>query len=169
MKKSNLYVTRKPKMSTMQQYRTIRNRQPRKHLLHTMWTNNRNPLPIRSRTQNQNTNRHTNRKPTTKTNGEMEKMQENNIIGNSTTILNTLILMIVGIIFGKYGATLLQFGITETILTEIITFIILTIFAYINAKYHNTLFPTTPNKTLETEEQVLNDEYETTEDNDDGC
>ena len=96
-------------------------------------------------------------------------MQENNIIGNSTTILNTLILMIVGIIFGKYGATLLQFGITETILTEIITFIILTIFAYINAKYHNTLFPTTPNKTLETEEQVLNDEYETTEDNDDGC
>ena len=94
-------------------------------------------------------------------------MQENNIIGNSTTILNTLILMIVGIIFGKYGATLLQFGITETILTEIITFIILTIFAYINAKYHNTLFPTTT-QTLETKEQVLNDEYETTEDND-GC
>lgn len=95
-------------------------------------------------------------------------MQENNIIGNSTTILNTLILMIVGIIFGKYGATLLKLGIDQTLLTEIITFIIFTIFAYINAKFHNNLFSTTPNKTIETEEQVLNDEYETTDDND-GC
>ena len=96
-------------------------------------------------------------------------MQENNILGNSTTIINSIILMIVGIIFGKYGATLLKLGIDQTLLTEIITFIIFTIFAYINAKYHNNLFPTTPtNQTINTEEQVLNDEYETTEDND-GC
>lgn len=92
-------------------------------------------------------------------------MQENNILGNSTTIINSIILMIVGIIFGKYGATLLKLGIDQTLLTEIITFIIFTIFAYINAKYHNTLFPT--KQTITTEEQVLNDEYETTDD--DGC
>lgn len=76
--------------------------------------------------------------------------------------------MIVGIIFGKYGATLLQLGIDQTILTEIITFIVFTAFAYINAKYHNTLFPTQPNNTIDTEEQVLNDEYEC-DDDEDGC
>ena len=76
--------------------------------------------------------------------------------------------MIAGIIFGKYGATLLKLGIDQTLLTEIITFIIFTIFAYINAKYHNSLFPTTPTQTIETKEQVLNDEYETTDD-EDGC
>lgn len=34
-----------------------------------------------------------------------------NPIGNSTTIVNTIILMLAGIIFGKWGATLLQLGI----------------------------------------------------------
>ena len=94
-------------------------------------------------------------------------MQENNILGNSTTIINTIILMIVGIIFGKYGATLLKLGIDQTLLTEIITFIIFTIFAYINAKYHNNLFPT--KQPVETEEQVLNDEYEIGDNEDGGC
>lgn len=98
----------------------------------------------------------------------MIKMEKNNnIIGNSTTILNTIIIAIAGLIFGRYGATLLQLGIDQTILTEIITFTVFTIFAYINAKYHNTLFNNTPN-TIQTEQQILNDEYITNEDENDG-
>lgn len=93
-------------------------------------------------------------------------MEKNNIIGNSTTIINTIIIALVGIIFGKYGATLLQLGIDQTILTEIITFIVFTTFAYINAKYHNDFF-NKATQTIETEEPVLNDEYITTEEEDD--
>jgi len=98
----------------------------------------------------------------------MEK--NNNIIGNSTTILNTIIIAIAGIIFGKYGATLLQLGINQTVLTEIITFTVFTIFAYINAKNHNTFFNNgeTTTNTIQTEQQILNDEYITNEDENDG-
>ena len=101
-----------------------------------------------------------------------------NKIGNSTTILNSIILMAAGIIFGKWGATLLQMGIDQTILTQIIGFIVFTAFAYINAKYHNSLFgntdaePTTINASetqiFDNDAPVLNDEY-TTGDDDDAC
>ncbi len=108
----------------------------------------------------------------------MQKENETNILGNSTTIINTIILMIVGIIFGKYGATLLKLGIDQTLLTEILTLIIFTTFAYINAKHHNNLFPTKPTNTTTTEDPnkeifdndaptVLNDEYIVSDD--DGC
>ena len=104
--------------------------------------------------------------------------EETNIIGNSTTIINTIIVAIAGIIFGKYGATLLQLGIDQTILIQILSFIVFTAFAYINAKNHNTLFPTQPvdpttTPTTDTEifdndAPVLNDEY-TTNSDEDGC
>lgn len=107
-------------------------------------------------------------------------MTEENFIGNSTTIVNTIIVAIAGIIFGKYGATLLQFGIDQTILIEILSFIIFTAFAYINAKNHNTYFnktetvdpTTTPTNTdteiFDNDAPVLNDEY-TTNSDEDGC
>lgn len=97
-----------------------------------------------------------------------------NPIGNSTTIINSIILMAAGIIFGKYGATLLQMGIDQTILTQILSFIVFTAFAYINAKYHNTLFgnndsePTIDSEIFDNDAPVLNDEY-ITGDDDDGC
>ena len=105
-------------------------------------------------------------------------MTEENFIGNSTTIVNTIIVAIAGIIFGKYGATLLQLGIDQTILIQILSFIVFTAFAYINAKNHNTLFPTQPvdptttlNNTeiFDNDAPVLNDEYTTNSDNDEGC
>ena len=102
--------------------------------------------------------------------------EETNIIGNSTTILNSLILMITGLIVGKYGATLLQFGIDETILTQIISFIVFTAFAYINAKYHNTWFGNSaeePTPIIQNDifdnDAPLNDEYEIKEDDSDDC
>ena len=104
------------------------------------------------------------------------KLMENKI-GNSTTVLNSIILMAAGIIFGKWGATLLQMGIDQTILTQIISFIVFTAFAYINAKYHNTLFgnnaePTTinasENEIFDNDAPVLNDEY-IAGDDDDAC
>ena len=105
--------------------------------------------------------------------------KETNIIGNSTTIINTIILMLTGIIFGKWGATLLQFGIDQTILTQIITFIIFTAFAYLNAKNHNNYFnktetvdptttPTTDTEIFDNDAPILNDEY-TTNSDEDGC
>lgn len=99
-----------------------------------------------------------------------------NPIGNSTTIVNTIILMLAGIIFGKWGATLLQLGIDQTILTQIISFIVLTAFAYINAKYHNSLFNNNESKPINYDSEVfdndapvLNPKYESTGDDNDGC
>ena len=90
-----------------------------------------------------------------------------NYIGNSTTVINSIILMAVGIIFGKWGATLLQLGIDQTILTQIISFIVFTAFAYINAKNHNTFFNNTPIMETNDDAPVLNDEYTTGDDEDD--
>ena len=95
-----------------------------------------------------------------------------NPIGNSTTVINSIILMIAGTIFGKWGATLLQMGIDQTILTQIIGFIVFTAFAYINAKYHNSLFGNNAEPTINASETeifdndapVLNDEYITGDD-----
>lgn len=114
-------------------------------------------------------------------NGEKNMTEQNNLIGNSTTIINTLIVAIAGIIFGKYGATLLQLGIDQTILIQILSFIIFTAFAYINAKNHNTYFnktetvdpTTTPTNTdteiFDNDAPILNDEYTTNDSDEDGC
>lgn len=107
-------------------------------------------------------------------------MTEKNFVGNSTTIVNTIIVAIAGIIFGKWGATLLQLGIDQTILIQILSFIVFTAFAYINAKNNNTLFPTqpvdpttTPTNTdteiFDNDAPVLNDEYTTNDSDEDGC
>ena len=107
--------------------------------------------------------------------------EETNIIGNSTTIINTIIVAIAGIIFGKWGATLLQLGIDQTILIQILSFIIFTAFAYINAKNHNNYFnktetidpTTTPTNTdteiFDNDAPILNDEYTLENSDEDGC
>ena len=61
-------------------------------------------------------------------------------IGNSTTIINTIIVALAGFIFAGIGSTLLQFGIDQTLLTQIIGTIVATIFAIINAQNHNTFW-----------------------------
>lgn len=98
-----------------------------------------------------------------------------NPIGNSTTIINTIIVAVAGIIFGKWGATLLQLGIDQKILVEIISFVVFTVFAYVNAKHHNNLFDGQAESTepaepiFNNDAPVLNDEYEFTGDENDGC
>lgn len=99
-------------------------------------------------------------------------------IGNSTTIINTIIVALAGFIFAGIGSTLLQFGIDQTLLAQIIGTIIATIFAIINAQNHNTFWDKNTDKinipTHMSEEQVAeieqliryyteNEENETTE------
>ena len=67
---------------------------------------------------------------------------ENNkiIIGNVTTIINTLALMFAGLIIGVLSAFGLKLPIDQYGLASIIGLIIATGFAYVNAKYHCTFF-----------------------------
>ena len=69
-------------------------------------------------------------------------MTENNFlsIGNATTIINTIALMCAGPLFAMLVAHFGSLPINETQLAMIIGFVITTVFAYINAKYHNTFW-----------------------------
>lgn len=63
-------------------------------------------------------------------------------IGNVSTIINTVSLMIAGFIFGVLANFGLKLPFDMTGLSAIIGLIIATIFSYVNAKYHNTFFNT---------------------------
>lgn len=62
------------------------------------------------------------------------------LIGNVSTAINTIALMIAGIIFGVISAFGLQLPFDQYSLAGVIGLIIATGFSYINAKYHNTYF-----------------------------
>lgn len=62
------------------------------------------------------------------------------IIGNVTTIINTLALMFAGLIIGVLSAFGLKLHIDQYGLASIIGLIIMSAFAYINAKYHCNFF-----------------------------
>lgn len=70
----------------------------------------------------------------------MEEKNKKIIIGNATTVINTISLMIAGIIFGILSAFGLKLPLDQYSLAGVIGLIIASVFSYFNAKYHNTFF-----------------------------
>lgn len=70
----------------------------------------------------------------------MEKQKKEIIIGNTTTVINTIALMISGAIFGVLASLGLKLPFDMYALASVIGIIIMTGFSYINAKYKNTYF-----------------------------
>lgn len=67
--------------------------------------------------------------------------EENKIlIGNFTTIMNSLLLALAGLIIGALAGIGINLPIDQYGLSAIIGLVIFTIFGYYNAKYHNTFF-----------------------------
>lgn len=88
------------------------------------------------------------------------------LIGNLSTILKFVCMTIAGYLIGVATAHGLDLPIDQTALAEIISTLILFCFAYIDAKYPNTFSFLGNSKVAlayPTEEEVLNDEYVTTE------
>ena len=87
----------------------------------------------------------------------------NQNLGNLTTIIKTISMMIAGYAIGYFISIGLNLPITQEQLSEIIGTITLFILAYLDAKYPN-CFGFLGNNTIiesfETEEDLINDEYE---------
>ena len=93
--------------------------------------------------------------------------QNTNYIGNGTTIGKFILIAFAGWIIGLAASKGLDLGVDATTLAQIIGVIIGLIYSYIDAKHPNTfkwLNNNPINAPLETEETVLNDEYECDED-----
>ena len=90
-----------------------------------------------------------------------------NTIGNLSTIIKIISMWIAGWFIGLLISQGLNLPISEAQLSEVISAIIFLALGYVDAKYPNTFkfFGNEP-APLETEEKVLNDEYECDED---GC
>ena len=65
-------------------------------------------------------------------------MNKNDLIGNITTIVNTLVVVFAGYITGVLASKGLN--IPEETVTELLSTLIFTLFAYYNAKYSNSFF-----------------------------
>ena len=85
-----------------------------------------------------------------------------NLIGNTSTIIKFLALTIAGWIISTLAAQGYNLGIDATTLASVIGAVIGLILAYIDAKYPNSFkwLDNAPTPIIETEETVLNDEYE---------
>ena len=95
-------------------------------------------------------------------------MENNNIIGNITTIGKLIAMIIAGWFIGLCISKGINLPVDQETLSEIIFAILLLIWGYIDAKYPNTFKCLNNAQTpIETEEPVLNPEYEC--DEDDGC
>ena len=100
-----------------------------------------------------------------------------NYIGNISTIVKAVSMMIAGWFIGYVAAHGFNFGVDAATLSQVISAFIFLILAYIDAKFPNT-FGFLGNANLvdmgtilgyPSEEVVLNDEYELEEDAEDGC
>ena len=70
----------------------------------------------------------------------MEQEEKEILIGNVTTAVNTISLMIAGVIFGVITAFGLKLPFDQYSLAGVIGLLIMTGFSYLNAKYKNTYF-----------------------------
>lgn len=68
--------------------------------------------------------------------------EKNNIlsIGNSTTIINSIIVIAAGYVFGALMSYFGSLPFTESEFVSLITTLVFALFAYINAKNHNTFW-----------------------------
>ena len=88
---------------------------------------------------------------------------DNNYTGNISTIVKWISMLIAGWAIGTLAAHNLNLGVDAVTLSQVISAIIFLGIGYVDAKYPNTLkflgnAPIKP--TIETEETVLNPEYE---------
>ena len=67
-------------------------------------------------------------------------MKKEILIGNMTTIVNTIVLAVAGLIIGVLSANGINLPIDQTSLAGVLGVIVFTIFGIINAKFHNTYF-----------------------------
>lgn len=101
--------------------------------------------------------------------GELIMTEDTNFIGNASTIIKTLCMMIAGYTIGSAVSIGLDLPIDAAQLSEILFTIICFIGAYIDAKFPNTFKFLGNENTTPTEQQlvlkeiVLNEEYETQE------
>lgn len=102
--------------------------------------------------------------------------ENTNFIGNISTVIKTILMMIAGWALGYLASKGLNLPIDASQLTEIFFTLLCFVAAYIDAKYPNT-FKFLGNSKNNTEQQlvlkeiVLNEEYETTDEGggEDGC
>ena len=97
----------------------------------------------------------------------MENTTNNNLIGNITTIGKLIAMMIAGWFIRYCVSKGIQLPVDQETLSEIIFAILLLIWGYFDAKYQNTYFKK-QTTTIQTEETVLNPEYETNNGDTDG-
>ena len=92
-------------------------------------------------------------------------MTNDNIIGNLTTIIKYVCMLIAGWAIGVLVAYGLKLPITQEQLSEILFAVILFIIGLLDSKYPNTFgfLGNKPKNHINPSEQVLNDEYETGE------
>ncbi len=81
-------------------------------------------------------------------------------IGNTTTVINSIILIVAGYIFAGLAARFGNLPFTESQLAEVLGIIVFGVFSYINAKHHNTLW----DDEEEVADEPIDDEEETIED-----
>lgn len=62
------------------------------------------------------------------------------IIGNATTVVNSIIVAFAGLIIGVLGAWGIKLPVDQTGLAGVIGLVVFFLFSIINAKYHNTYF-----------------------------
>ena len=88
----------------------------------------------------------------------------NNYIGNLSSIVKTISMLIAGAIIGLLANYGLKLGVDTATLSEVIGAIIFLGLAYIDMKYPNTMIrgktTTTPDNTIKEEDLLLNEEYE---------
>lgn len=85
----------------------------------------------------------------------------NNVIGNITTIIKYICMVIAGWVIGIAVAHGLNLPITEAQLSEIIFVIIMAFIGYIDSKYPNTFaFLGNTQEPITGQDRVLNPEYE---------
>lgn len=89
-------------------------------------------------------------------------MTNTNYLGNSTTIGKFLLIGFAGWIISTAAAKGFNLPVDATTLAQILGFIAGLAYSYLDAKYPNTFdwLGNAMNKTIDSEEPVLNDEYE---------
>ena len=93
-------------------------------------------------------------------------MTNKNYIGNTTTIGKFILISFAGWIISLAAAHGLNLGVDATTLAQVLGVIFGFAYSYLDAKYPNTFswLDNVMKKTIDTEETVLNDEYECAED-----
>lgn len=89
-------------------------------------------------------------------------MNDNNYIGNISTIVKTILMMVAGWAIGYFASKGFNLPISESELAELLFMLLTLAVAYIDAKNPNTFafLKNSPITKIETEEDLINGEYD---------